>query len=144
MRLICFNFQSTVNTSPHSSLGSMPSLAPRLARICEHCPHLSDEVIDLHLGLQRRCLPGTCAKAFFRVAEEAHDTLAEEVSLLGTAFSQELAVVARGPDDEVLEKLPFAPEPEENLEGYCLRMMNQVFWDRSHSGTPLRLQFCYA
>lgn len=126
------------------SPSSSTSLGLPLARICEQCPHLSDEVLDLHLGMQRRCLPGTCAKALFRISQEARHTLNEEVTTLFSVIPKALAVEARGPDGHVIEQVPFEPDPAENLETYCQRMMNQFFWDRNLEGSPLRLQFCYA
>lgn len=118
-------------------------LAECLSKICEHCPRVADEVIDLHLAAQRRCAPGKCAKALFRVACEAGAVLPEEVGRILREWKSDLVVEARTPTGMLLERLPFEPEGNEDLEGYCQRVMNVFHWDRSHPSPLLKLSFSY-
>jgi hypothetical protein len=127
-------------------LGVMESTQPIdrvLSRICSRCPHLADEAIELHRGLAQRCTPGRCAKAFFELARSAGSVLPTEVSHLEGVLRKSLAIEVCGPGEQKLEEMGFAPNPFEDLEGYCQRTMHMVFWDRSYSSNPLTLRFCF-
>lgn len=119
-------------------------LTRTLAQVCHQCPHLSDEVIDLHLGVQRRCTPGRCAKALFRVVSEAGKSLPTDIWGGLRKIQEELVVEAYGADGLMIERLAFVPLEDEDLEAYCRRMMDLFVWDRKPVDGPLRLQFSYA
>ena len=115
----------------------------RLARVCERCPHVADDAIELHRGLRRACEPGHCARAFFELVSSAGEELPSEVGEIGEAVKRTLAVEATGPDGRSLERVEFAPESHEDIEAYCRRMIGMFWMDRNYAARPLRLRFCY-
>jgi len=116
----------------------------RLAMICEQCPQVADEVIDLDRGLRRECSPGSCAKALFRVVEAGREMFAREITELFHLFGSELEVEARNEVDAPLERWGFKPDPDDDLESYCQRMIDRVLMDRDYGSRSVILRFCYS
>ncbi len=118
-------------------------LTSALSAICERCPHMMDDAIDIHRGLERKCCPGKCIRAFFRLMQEVGDDMPGEVSQIKDGLRERVCILAAGESNQPLETLEFAPEPTDDMETFCHRIMRTFFLDRSYALRVLRLQFCY-
>lgn len=104
---------------------------------------MADAAIDVHEGFERKCCPGQCVRAFFRLMQEVGDDMPGEVSQIKNGLRERVCILAAGEANEHLEVLDFEPEPTDDMETFCQRIMRTFFLDRSYALRVLRLRFCY-
>lgn len=110
-------------------------LAPALARE-------ADAILDLRELLVSQGHPGKCVRCFFRLFEAAGTEMQPRLAPLQAWLEKHVEIAVRS-DGEELETLPFTVKDDKDLEGFCLRSIDQVRMDRGYDASRLQLAFRY-
>jgi hypothetical protein len=106
-----------------------------IARELSHC---ADEILDLREAALQRNDPGRCLSCYFKILGSSQQTTAHFTSPLRQWLEQHLEVVACGPSQSELERLPIQlpPEHSDGIEAFCRQIMTAFREDRSYQNLP--------
>lgn len=120
----------------------MLPIDPALARICQHCPYLADEILEFRSCVQAQCDPGRCVRAFFAFRESLDPETVPELEDLQN-WLQSSVVIEATAGEQPLEQFDFTPQDESDLESYCHSVMRLMAHDRSYPHPEIQLAFRY-
>ena len=102
----------------------------------------ADELIDLHRHALQRTHPGRCVQCYFRLRGVADPRSRGVLVPLRSWLESNIEVVAKGPQNQILETLPLRLEAPD-LEGYCRGIMADFREDRAYLAPQVTLEFQY-
>lgn len=120
----------------------MLPIDPALARICQHCPYLADEILEFRSCAQAQCNPGRCVRAFFAFRESLDLDYSPELETLRSWLQSSVVIEAKA-GEQPLEQLDFSPEDQPDLESYCHSVMQLMAHDRTYQHPEIQLAFRY-
>lgn len=120
----------------------MLSIDPALARLCQHCPYLADEILEFRSCAAAQCDPGRCVRAFFNFRESLQTDADPALDELADWLRTSVVIEAKA-GEQALEELAFQPEDEPDLHSYCHSVMRTFSQDRSYSHPEIQLAFRY-
>jgi hypothetical protein len=115
--------------------GLLLPLAPVLAKE-------ADAILDLRDLLMSKGHPGKCVRCFFQLFTAAGSSARPQMAPLIAWLEANLEIAVHA-DGKELETLPVKLGEDEDLEGFCIRSIEKVRFDRGFTARRVNLAFRY-